>query len=110
MMQATENQRSAARRRLDVTAEIRERGAGGLPLPLDLREVSEHGAFIDSDLLLPVGLIVDLRFAIPGGERLDVGGEVVRVDDRRGTAGMGLRFDRVNAVDRAILRQYIAAA
>ena len=103
---ASNHGRSAERRRLEVTAQIRERGAGGLPLPLDLLEVSESGAFIDSDLLLPVGLELDLRFDIPGGHSVAAGGRVVRVDDQRGSAGMGLQFDQLSKVDRAILRRF----
>ena len=106
MLRTNSHGRSATRRALAVTAQIRERGTGGLPLPLDLREVSESGAFIDSDLLLPVGLELELQFDIPGGYQVAAGGRIVRVNDQRGSAGMGLQFDRLSQIDRAILRQF----
>ncbi|MCB9523724.1 MAG: PilZ domain-containing protein [Myxococcales bacterium] len=101
--------RRAARRALTVTAEIRERGRGGLALPLDLAEVSEAGAFIASDLLLPVGLELDVAFPIPGGRRVEAQGTVVRVDEQVGSAGMGLRFEQISDADRATLRAFAAA-
>ncbi len=101
--------RQAARRALAVTAEVRTRGSEELPLPLDLAEVSETGAFITSDLLLPVGLELDVAFPLPGGQPVRTAGRIVRVDDQRGTAGMGLRFDGLAATDRARLQAFATA-
>ncbi len=102
-------QRSADRRDVTVLAEIRELGADDAPLPLELSEVSATGAFVASDLLLPVGARVAVRFGITGlGEAIETEGRVVRVQHRGGQPGMGLIFERMHADARARLRAFTA--
>ena len=99
--------RTAQRRVLITDVELSDTDDVEEPLPLELNEVSATGAFVASDLLLPVGAPVDLTFILPTGDRrITVRGRVVRVEERGLRPGMGIEFDRMDADDRANLRAY----
>ena len=102
-------QRASERRDLRAVAEIRESGTEDAPLPLELSEVSATGAFIASDLLLPVGSAVEVKFTLPDGKSQIEGlGRITRVQDRKGRPGMGLLFERMSPGDRRVLREFTA--
>ncbi len=102
-------QRSAERRGLAATASVREAGTADVPLPLAIIEVSATGAFVQSDLLLPVGAQLELQFDIPGrSDSLAAEGRVVRVEDRGNKPGMGIIFDKMSGDARAHLREFTA--
>lgn len=101
-------QRGADRRTLTAVADVREAGTDDAPLPLHLSEVSATGAFVASDLLLPVGAALELSFGLPDASRVEALARVVRVQHRGGRPGMGIVFDRVPANARAALRRYTA--
>jgi len=102
-------QRSSARRHLRASARVRDAAGDDGPLPLEVDEVSATGAFVLSDLLLPVGATIEIAFNLPRCE-VDVvaTGRVVRVEERGGRPGMGIHFDRMAGVARASLRAYTA--
>ena len=67
------------------------------------------GAFVASDLLLPVGAAVELTFTIPGlGDPVRAEGRIVRVQYRGTQPGMGVLFERMTPDDRARLRTFTA--
>lgn len=101
-------QRRAPRRTLDAIAWVREPGVEEEPLPLDFAEISATGAFIATDLLLPVGQRLEARFDLPDGRTVVTEGQIVRVQYRNGRAGMGFAFERMAAEDRAELRAFTA--
>ncbi len=102
-------QRHADRRDVVVTAHVRELGAEDDALPLELAEISATGAFVASDLLLPVGAAVELTFTIPGlGDSVRAEGRIVRVQHRGTQPGMGVLFERMTPDDRARLRTFTA--
>jgi hypothetical protein len=98
--------RHADRRGLAALALVRDRAEDGAALPLELSCVSATGAFIASDLLLPIGAEVELEFDLTESERISACGRVVRVEDRGRRPGMGVLFERMAPEARARLRQY----
>ncbi len=72
--------------------------------------LSELGVFLVSDDPFDKGTKIDLRFLPPGGEPLEVTGEVMWVDrgSRGSPAGMGVRFidlnEQVKKQIRALIR------
>ncbi len=100
-------QRTAPRRPLRADARVREAAGDDAALPLELDEVSATGAFVLTDLLLPVGSPVEIAFALPRTEDDIVAhGRVIRVEERGGRAGMGIEFNRMAPEARATLRAY----
>ena len=104
-------QRAARRRPLRGTIHLREAGTVDFPLPLEVDEISATGAFILSDLLLPVGTELDLLFELPETATTTAGSvqasaEVVRVDQDTVRPGMGVIFRQVPPAARAALRAY----
>ena len=108
-------QRTAPRRPLRAEAKVREAGNEDAALPLEVDEVSATGAFVLTDLLLPVGSPVEIAFTLPRhaahAETDDAGdivahGRVIRVEERGGRSGMGIEFLRMPAEARATLRAY----
>ena len=101
--------RQAPRRSALLPAQVRPQGCEDTPWPLDIAEVSETGAFLASDLLLPVGLAVDVAFMVPGrAEPVLARGHIVRVTEARDEAGMGLHFDALSPSARGALRAFTA--
>lgn len=101
-------QRGASRRDLAAYVHVREAGTDDAPLPLELAEVSATGAFVASDLLLPVGAKLELTFEMPETAPISAFGRVVRVQERGGRHGMGIQFERMPPEARATLRQFTA--
>lgn len=100
-------QRKTPRRILKADARVRDAAGDDSALPLEVDEVSATGAFVLSDLLLPVGSPVEIAFALPQGEHDVVAqGRVVRVEERGGRSGMGIQFERMAGPARASLRAY----
>lgn len=98
-------QRTAERRELDRTVHIREAGTGDSPLPLPLSQVSASGAFVESNLLLPIGAQLEVTFDLPGyAHAVSADARVVRVEDGGKHPGMGIVFDRMPPRARAHLR------
>jgi uncharacterized protein (TIGR02266 family) len=99
--------RAAPRREIAADVELREAGREDEALPLHLCEVSATGAFVRSELLLPVGAPVELCFRL--ADRRDLiraEGRVVRVEDDGQAPGMGIQFERMAPDARATLRAY----
>lgn len=99
-------QRRAPRRALAAQALVKEPGIQEEALPLDFSEISATGAFIATDLLLPVGQRLEARFDLPDGGPVVTQGQIVRVQYRNGRAGMGFAFEKMSPEDRARLRQF----
>jgi len=67
-----------------------------------IQNISEMGIFIRSDDPLPVGTVLKLRFHLPGGLPIEVGGEVTWVNPYRPfgdnlNPGMGVSFVELSA-------------
>lgn len=63
-----------------------------------IQNISEMGIFIRSDEPLPIGTVLELRFAPDGQEPMELAGEVTWVNPYRPfgenlNPGMGVRFD-----------------
>ncbi|MCK6572430.1 PilZ domain-containing protein [Myxococcota bacterium] len=100
-------QRTSPRRLLRADARVRDAAGEDGPLPLEVDEVSATGAFVLSDLLLPVGATVEIAFNLPlCDDDVVATGRVVRVEERGGRPGMGIHFDRMAGGARASLRAY----
>lgn len=76
-------------------------------------DVSEGGIFVETDLSLPAGVVVDLEFTLPD-EPVPVRahGRVARsVSSTQATAsqpaGIGIQFTEINQVDAAKIRGYV---
>jgi len=99
--------RAAPRRPLGSDGAVREVGARSMALPLEIAEVSATGAFIHSDLLLPVGTEVEMTFTLPDGvDQVTAHGRIIRVHENGRRPGMGVSFERVAPEARASLRAY----
>lgn len=100
-------QRTNPRRMLRADAQVRDAAGEDTALPLEVDEVSATGAFVLSDLLLPVGSPVEIAFTLPQTvQELVAHGRVVRVEERGGRSGMGIHFERMTGDARASLRAY----
>lgn len=100
-------QRTAPRRALRAEALVRNPESSDSSVPFDLDEVSATGAFVMTDLLLPVGAQVEVTFALPReSASITACGRVVRVEERGGRPGIGLEFERMAADARTKLRAY----
>ncbi len=103
------SQRSTDRRRVLGQVDLRESGEGGDPLTYELTEISAAGAFLDTDLLLPVGAPLQMQFRLTGhAAPIDALGRVVRVQDRGHRPGMGIQFDWMDSAARQRLRTLAA--
>lgn len=99
--------RAAPRRPVEAGVEVREADSDAEPLPLELAEISATGAFVRSDLLLPIGSAIEVSFRLDDeAPAIRARGRVVRVDERPDGAGMGIEFERMPGPARATLRQY----
>lgn len=67
--------------------------------------ISEGGVFIRSKNPLPVGTKVNLKFSVilDDFETVEGEGEVVRVDNVQGHAGMGVAFTRLTAESKELI-------
>jgi uncharacterized protein (TIGR02266 family) len=70
--------------------------------------LSRHGLFLRADLLDTPGTEAVVDLDLPGTEGpLRLPGEVVRVDDRPGRSGMGIRFGALAATARRPLANFM---
>lgn len=102
------------RRRIQV--EFRVRNADdvmGGELSFDSLDISEGGAFLQSELLLEVGDRIDVTFTLPGqSEALHLGATVAwttQKSDRKGHPGMGLEFIALTPDERDALLAFITS-
>jgi Tfp pilus assembly protein PilZ len=75
---------------------------------LDTADLSEGGAFLQSDLLFEVGENLRLEIPLAKGETLAAHGRVAwvtRGGDDKSPAGMGIEFDKLSPQDRRRLLQ-----
>jgi hypothetical protein len=93
------------RRRLRVEFQFRDAEGGAGELSLEGANLSAGGAFLESDLLLEPGEILDIAFAAPG-RTVVARAEVVwarRFPGEGQAPGMGIRFGELGEGDRAAL-------
>jgi len=75
---------------------------------LDTADMSEGGAFLQSDLLFEVGESLSLEIPVAAGETLAARGRVAwvtRGGDDKTPAGMGIEFDKLSPQDRRRLAE-----
>jgi hypothetical protein len=73
--------------------------------PDTLRDLSERGAFIQTQQQFTRGSILHLRFQLPFSERLMSSTVIVR--NRRDCEGVGVEFLDLSPQDRAELRNFV---
>ena len=77
----------------------------------DALDLSQGGAFLQSDLLLEIGAELEVTFAIPGELRpVRAHARVAwatRVATAKGSAGMGLQFVDLSEADRQRLAEFV---
>ncbi len=70
--------------------------------------LSRHGLFLRSDFLDTAGARANLDVNLPGEPgAISLSGEVVRVVDRAGVSGMGIRFRKIDSQDLRKLANYM---
>ncbi len=72
--------------------------------------ISQGGVFIRSKNPLPVGTKVTLKFSVilDDFETVEGEGEVVRVENHAGNAGMGVAFTRLTADSKKLIDEIVA--
>jgi uncharacterized protein (TIGR02266 family) len=86
---------------------------GNVTLYAQMGNLSEGGAFVRTHAPLQMGSKARVRFALLDGEQIEAEATVVwRCDDSRPglTAGMGLRFERIEERLKDALRGWVATA
>jgi uncharacterized protein (TIGR02266 family) len=77
----------------------------------DALDISQGGAFLQSDLLLEIGAELEVTFAIPGEIRpIRAHARVAwatRTASAKGSAGMGLEFVDLNEADRKLIADFV---
>ncbi len=74
-------------------------------------DISQGGVFIKSKNPLPVGTRVNLKFTVivDDMETIEGEGEVMRVDTRPDSTGMGVAFTRLTADSMELINRVVAA-
>ena len=73
-----------------------------------VHDLSRNGLFLRSDYLDALGNFVGLRLTLRGEDLpVQVDGEVVRIDERPRSAGMGIRFTEIGASERRRLANFM---
>lgn len=91
----------------DTLAHVRM-GGDEEPLPIEVTDISHSALFLSSNLLLPVGLEVDVDFRLPGVRgAVKATGRVIRVDEGRARPGMAVTFERMSPADRNQVRRFV---
>lgn len=75
--------------------------------------ISEGGLFVATHMLQPVGSIITVTFALPGGAEITTRGIVRWVrdpsrEDDSATPGMGVQFVGLREFDRARIRRFVS--
>jgi len=71
-----------------------------------ITDISAMGIFVRTETPAPKGTVLNLRFCVPGGEPMELEGEVIwvnspRPDDAEGrNPGMGVQFNDLSAAQR----------
>lgn len=78
------------------------------------KNISKGGIFIETRTPLPVGVVLTIRFPIPGHEEVEVEGEVVWVNPfREGEAnpnpGMGIQWKKLSARQHEAVQSVVKA-
>ena len=75
------------------------------------RNMSLGGIFIETDLKLPYGARITMRFRVPThADAIDVGGQVRWCESSDELHGMGVRFDGLRAREVWALNKFFARA
>ena len=73
--------------------------------PVMLRDLSEGGAFVETEQRFPIGSILNLRFKLPAASHLI--SCTVSVRNLRGGAGLGVEFLDISPEDRQQVRFFV---
>jgi hypothetical protein len=93
--------------RVPVALVVARRGARGESLPAE--DLSTSGVFVRCQEPYTVGTALELFVELPWGERLDLGGRVVRVGPgASGHVGMGVMFVGLQPEEQAALGRFVA--
>lgn len=82
-------------------------------ISFDVKDISEGGAFIYSDLLMDEGEIVSLAFALPNGYPIKTQAVILRSEKNENNdrgAGMAVRFTTISRADSKAISDYILKA
>ncbi|MBI5508329.1 MAG: PilZ domain-containing protein [Deltaproteobacteria bacterium] len=107
--------RRHVRRSVRVAVQVAHAGEPGYgEISLDALDLSQSGAFLQSDLLLETGDVVTLTFTVPGEIRsISARARVVwatRHDVQKGSPGMGVEFVDLSDADRQIIGAFVRSA
>ena len=69
--------------------------------------LSRCGLFLHTDLLDCAGTTAKLELLLPGMRRIDLGGEVIRVNLQPGVSGMGIRFYDLSRAKQRVLANFM---
>ncbi len=72
-------------------------------------DLSEGGLFVATYQLIPIGTRIDLRFELPTGHEVKVGGTVRwhRGHSDDAMPGMGIAFDALSPADLKVIRSFV---
>lgn len=85
--------------------EVQYEGAG-IHAETRISDINLAGVFIDALSPLPVGAAVNLKFTLPGGQRITTEGIVVHSQP---SIGMGVAFTGLKAEDARLIQEAIDA-
>jgi uncharacterized protein (TIGR02266 family) len=111
-MGGTAKDRRHVRRPVRVSIRVRDVGdPTQAEIHLDALDISQGGAFLQSELLLEVGDELEVTFAIPGElRRIQVHAKVAwatRGGGAQEKAGMGLQFTDLRESDRQLIADFV---
>jgi hypothetical protein len=92
-------------RRGTLYTEVQYEGAG-IRAETRISDINLSGVFIDALSPLPVGAVLNLSFALPGGQRVVTEGVVVHSQPR---IGMGVAFTSLKPEDAKLIQEAIEA-
>lgn len=79
----------------------------------DVKDISEGGAFIYSNLLFEEGQKVSLTFTLPGGHVVKTDAVIIRSeknDDNNRLPGMAVRFTTISRADSQAINDFVLKA
>ncbi|OGQ78005.1 MAG: hypothetical protein A2289_21330 [Deltaproteobacteria bacterium RIFOXYA12_FULL_58_15] len=110
-MTTLEQQRQYLRRPIHASFRVRDAGDPSQgEILFDSVDLSQGGAFLESELLLEIGEMVEVTFGLPGKIRPIRATARVAWATGKGTCGMGLEFVNLNDEDRQAIAEYVHAA
>lgn len=108
-------------KRAGITLKIKvKESETDISVNFNIRDLSEGGIFVHSSLLWEPGQKFELSFNLPGTEHeIKASGEVARAEDKyfliedpdtdEPIPGMGIRFTKITAADKQLIKDYIAS-